>query len=105
MTSPEFPSQPTPEQVQPLTITLSAETQEGIFFLLTHGLHTNTSNEVNRRINPDFITELDGVRETYTQLARNLHKEIDPFSALYMGLTDLLPPRQLEAWANQPVQD
>jgi hypothetical protein len=74
---------------------------------LLQSLRTDTNAETSGSFadRPEVITQLDETRNVTTQIAKSLRHEIDPLSALYMGLTDLLPAGQLEQWANMDVKD
>jgi hypothetical protein len=91
-----------PEKVAPLTITLSETAQRGVLQNLMISLVADTNAETRERFKdrPDVIAEIDATRNVTTQIAQNLRKEIDPLTALNLGLTDLLPPGQLEQWAH-----
>lgn len=47
----------------------------------------------------------DKMRKVYATIARNLVEEIAPIEALYLGLTNFIPVKQLRRWANWQVED
>jgi hypothetical protein len=97
----EINQQANPETVAPLTVTLSETAQRGVFRALRDHLRSATRAEVlGTESRPEMIARYDETRKVTTQIANNLGEEIDPLSALNMGLTDLIPTEQLEQWAN-----
>jgi hypothetical protein len=96
-----------PEKVAPpLTVTLSEIAQIGVLLALKDHLRSATRAEVlGTESRPEMIARYDETRKVTTQIANNLGEEIDPLSALNMGLTDLIPAGQLEQWANVDLND
>jgi hypothetical protein len=96
-----------PEKITPLTLTLLETAQRGVLQGLMQSLRTDTNTEVDGwwEDDPQKIAQVDETRNVTTQIAKSLKQEIDPLSALYMGLTDLLPEGQLEQWANMDIKD
>src|SRR5688572_7589561 len=89
-----------PEKVAPpLTVTLPEIAQQGVLRALKDHLRSATRAEVlGVEDRPEVIAQIDEARKVTMQIANNLGEEIDPLSALNMGLNDLIPAGQLEQW-------
>jgi hypothetical protein len=92
------------EREKPLTLTLSMSAQEGVFACLMPTLKKLTHNEIEGfyKSESKVIEQIDEARNVVKELAKNLGKHIHPMEALEMGLTELIPPKQLEEWAKTP---
>jgi hypothetical protein len=106
----EINQQRQPETVAPLTVTLSEPAQKRVLLILKSRLPVLTKAEVSgawtfNPNRPELITGLDETRNVTMQIAKNLGEEIDPLSALEMGLTPLVPQGQLEQWANMDAKE
>jgi hypothetical protein len=93
------------EQEKTMTVTLDEATQRGLFRYLykTGKMHEDTDREIEGRLSPEELKELEGLRGLTTGIVKNLNIRIGShMDPIERGLTDLVPREEIVELASRP---
>lgn len=95
------------DQGRSLTVTLSEIAQPRILSGVKAILKQYTNTEIlqwrRKRLSHYNLTEIEEVRLFAREIINNLGIRMNPKEALDLGMTEFIPPEQLQKWTTEPT--